>query len=64
MDSPQVHAGIAISQADVLTALLEAIGAVVIGNDRPDVRIGVTGHSAVGTNGNVCSHIVKTGLFR
>ena len=64
VDGAQIHAGIAVSQADVLTVLLEAVGAVVIGNDRPDICSGVTGHSAVGTNGNVCSHIVKTGLFR
>ena len=63
MDLAQVHAGVAVPQADALAVLLEAVGAVVVDYHSPHIVIGIAGDSTVCANRDVSTHIVVASLF-
>ena len=61
MGSAQIHAGIAVSHTDVLTAVGKGNGAVLVDGNGPDFGITVAGHNAV-SNGDVHADVIVSGL--
>ena len=61
MDGTQIHAGVAVGHADVLTAVGEGEGAVAVVDNGPDLGFAEAGQG-ITLNGNVDTDVVVAGL--